>query len=250
MADSSWARHGLTPGGPIPLYFQLEQALQARILAGEFRAGDALPTEDQICGQYNVSRITVRRALAALGEQGVITRRRGVGSFVAVQYQGMQPRLTGSLNEFLATAAQLRVTVLSFADRHPPDEVREQLQLLPGTLARRVETVGSLSDEGPVAYLEMWFPPDVGALLADLGIGAEQPVIRTVEEALKVRITRAEQVVEAGYAGDAAEPLGIGGQTPILRVRRIYYTDSGRPVELANVCYHPQRYKYAVTFKN
>jgi DNA-binding transcriptional regulator YhcF (GntR family) len=92
--------------GPIPLYFQLEQILRSRIAGGEFKAEAALPSEDQICSQYGISRITVRRALAALNAQGLITRRRGVGSFLAAQQRGVQPRLTGSLSEFLATAAQ------------------------------------------------------------------------------------------------------------------------------------------------
>jgi GntR family transcriptional regulator len=248
MADSDGATHSLVSGGPIPLYFQLERALQARIAAGEFGAGDALPTEDQICSQYGISRITVRRALEALHAQGAITRRRGVGSFVAPQYHGVQPRLTGSLNEFLVTAAQLRVSALSFTQTEAPAEAADQLQLASGALSWRAETLGTLNEDGPVAYLEMWFPPDVGALLAEGGLGQGQPVIRIVEKTLGVKITRAEQVVEAGYAGKAAPHLGIGAETPILRVRRVYSTEAGRPVELAYVCYHPDRYKYAVTF--
>jgi GntR family transcriptional regulator len=248
MADTDGARHGLRPEGPIPLYFQLEQALQVRIAAGEFQPGKALPTEEQICSEYGISRITVRRALQGLHAQGAITRRRGVGSFVAPQYHGMRPRLTGSLDEFLTTAAQLRVQALAFGLTEVTPDVADHLQLTPGSPAWRAETLGTLNDEGPVAYLEMWFPPDVGALLEAGGLGQGQPVIRIVERMLGVRIFRAEQMVEAGYAGAAAPHLGIGAETPILRVRRVYFTEAERPVELAYVCYHPERYKYAVTF--
>jgi GntR family transcriptional regulator len=243
-----WVEHRLV-SGPIPLYFQLEQILRSRIAGGEFKAEAALPSEDQICSQYGISRITVRRALAALNAQGLITRRRGVGSFLAAQQRGVQPRLTGSLSEFLATAAQLRVTILSFTEEPAPRAVADQLELTPGQPARRLLSIGALDEEGPVAHLEIWFPPDIGSLLAAAGIGEKQPVIRLVERYTGLRVARAEQVVEADTAGASAEHLGIGRETPILRVRRIYFTESGRPVELAYVHYHPQRYKYAVTFR-
>src|SRR5438876_2061473 len=76
--------------GPVPLYHQLEQDLLERIRTGEFGPGDALPTEGGICAQYGVSRITVRRALDALIAQGLIIRRRGVGSFVAQRREAVR----------------------------------------------------------------------------------------------------------------------------------------------------------------
>jgi len=58
--------------GPIPLYYQLEQELRRRIESAEFAPGAAFLTEDQICEQYGVSRITVRRALESLCQQQMI----------------------------------------------------------------------------------------------------------------------------------------------------------------------------------
>src|SRR5712672_3399133 len=89
--------------GPLPLYHQLEEDLRARIHGGEFQSGAALPTEEQLCEHYGISRITERRALDALIAQGLIVRRRGVGSFVAEARPGVRSvRLAGSLDEFLA----------------------------------------------------------------------------------------------------------------------------------------------------
>src|SRR3954454_4112192 len=110
--------------GPVPLYHQLEQDLLERITAGEFAPGDALPTEEGICEQYGVSRITVRRALDALIGQGLIIRRRGVGSFVAERREGVRSvRLSGSLDDFLATAGALAIEVLSLGETQPSEEV-------------------------------------------------------------------------------------------------------------------------------
>jgi len=72
----------LRPGSPLPLYYQLEQDLRARIRANEFSDGAPIPTEQRLCESYGVSRITVRRALDALMAGGLIARRQGVGTFV------------------------------------------------------------------------------------------------------------------------------------------------------------------------
>src|SRR5271169_7105834 len=73
---------GVTAGAGVPLHRQLFLVLHDEIARGALAPGDALPTEQTLCDQFGVSRITVRRALADLAEQGYIERRQGVGSFV------------------------------------------------------------------------------------------------------------------------------------------------------------------------
>src|SRR3984885_14205577 len=73
---------GVTAGAGVPLHRQLFLVLHDEIARGAIAPGDALPTEQSLCDQFGVSRITVRRALADLAEQGYIERRQGVGSFV------------------------------------------------------------------------------------------------------------------------------------------------------------------------
>ena len=69
----------------VPLHRQLYLVLHDEIGRGALAAGEALPTEQSLCDQFGVSRITVRRALADLAEAGLIERRHGVGSFVTEQ---------------------------------------------------------------------------------------------------------------------------------------------------------------------
>lgn len=235
--------------GPIPLYYQLEQELRGRIEANEFQPGGAFLTEDQICEQYGVSRITVRRALEALRQQHVIVRRRGVGSFVASHSEGINSRLTGSLNEFLASATALRTSCLSLGPAKPPAEVAKVFGLARGEPAVLLKTVGAL-DQGPVAYLEIWFPQELGGALTPEEIDGNVPIVRLLERKLQLRLSGAEQVVEPDHAGkEAARHLGVEASTPILRVKRIYYAHPHRPIEVAYVRYHPQRYRYAVDFR-
>ena len=83
MSTTFGARTPLvTAGAGVPLHRQLFLVLHDEIARGALAPGDALPTEQSLCDQFGVSRITVRRALADLADAGLIERRHGVGSFV------------------------------------------------------------------------------------------------------------------------------------------------------------------------
>lgn len=236
--------------GPIPLYHQLESDLRARIHANEFEPGALLPTEERICKEYGVSRITVRRALDALISQGLITKRRGVGSFVAEKRNDVRSvRLVGSLDEFLASAGALNTRFLTLARVSAPPKAAECLQLEAGEETVRLTLAATLSDN-PVAFLELYFPLWVGDVVTPGDIASGTPTIRTIERKLNLRIERADQIIEASVAGDqAADHLELAPTDPVLRVTRVYYAADGRPVEAVFVRYHPEHYRYAIEFR-
>jgi len=236
--------------GPLPLYHQLEQDLTQRISDGEFGPGEPLPTEERICEQYGVSRITVRRALESLFGHGLIVRRRGVGSFVAERREGVRSvRLSGSLDEFLATAGMLEMEVLALGPVDPPAEAREALELAEGEQAVRLEVVSGLS-AGPVIYLEVYFPLAIGSVLTRADIVAGSPVVRIIERKLSLRVVHAQQLVEPALAGEpTATHLGLAPDAPILRIRRTYFAAGDRPIEVAILRYHPERYQYMIDFR-
>jgi GntR family transcriptional regulator len=233
----------------MPLYHQLESDLVERINSGEFNAGDTLPTEEQICAQYGVSRITVRRALDAMITSGLIVRRRGVGTFVAEPPSGVRSvRITGSLDDFLANAGALNQRVLSLDRKPASGEVAQALAIAKGEEVVRLELVSSLS-AGPVLYLEVFFPVAVAGDLSMNDLTPGMPVVRVIERKLKTRVVRASQLIAPDRADQsAAKHLGLKVDTPILRITRIYYAADGAPIEVALVRHHPERYQYVVEF--
>ena len=238
----------LSPG-PIPLYHQLERELRERILAREFEPGALLPTEERICAQYGVSRITVRRALEALIADGLITKRRGVGTFVTQQAAGVRSvRLSGSLDEFLASAGALATQVLSLQEVVAPEAAVRGLQLRDGDNATRLELLSFL-EGAPLGYSELYLPVSVGRQIQPMDVGEHLPVIRMIESKLGSRVVRAEQFIEADVAGkEAAKYLSLKPLTPLLKVTRIYYDMSGLPIEMIVARNHPERYRYAIDF--
>jgi len=245
LVEEAW----LLEQTPLPLYHQVKEELRARIVANEFAPGVALPTEEQICAEYRVSRITVRRALDELIGEGMITKRHGIGSFVAERKDEIRAvRLVGSLSEFLATAEALSTRLISVATVDPPEEVFLALALKQKQTVTRVQILASLESR-PVGFLNIYVSNEVGELIDLASFKASEVLIRRIERILAKHIVRAEQTIGAGIAGPiACRFLGLRPDAPTLKVKRVYYDRSGQAIEVVLVDYHPDRYQFNVEF--
>ena len=84
----------LNANSAVPLYQQVAEDIRNRITSGEYSPGQALPSESRLCELYNVSRITIRNAIADLVEQDLLVTHHGKGTFVQT------PKISSSLNTF------------------------------------------------------------------------------------------------------------------------------------------------------
>src|SRR5208282_1046496 len=101
---------------PTPLYFQVKSILEAKILSQEFKENERLPSEAELCQQFNVSRVTIQRALADLLKAGLIYRDRGKGTFVTQGARLMNPGLKGSIRDLILAGKRNRIKVLSYTE--------------------------------------------------------------------------------------------------------------------------------------
>ena len=234
--------------GPLPLYHQLHHHLSERIRTGEFSVGDALPTEEQLCVAYGVSRITVRRALDALLNAGLISRRRGVGTFVAEPQERVKSlTLVGSLGELFANAKELSYRVLSRGALDADAWLQQALELGAGRRAHRLELI-NLTGLLPFAYSEFFYDEALGGRIRDEDLARAEPILALVEDRAQARVTRAVQTIEPALAGAiAAEHLEIDPGAALLRVVRTYFTSDDRPVQVQVMRCHPVHYRYTVT---
>lgn len=236
--------------GPLPLYHQVEQDLRARVHAREFVPGSALPSEERIGDHYGVSRITVRRALDALIAQGLIVRRRGVGSFVTEPESGTRSiALRGSLDEFLAGAGVMQPDALNVQHGSRNAKAAMLLGLDENAPLTAAELVSRIDDQ-PTAHLQMYFPDEIGRQLQPEDFKTPGlPIIRAVERRLNLRVNRARQEIEADVAGSAtADKLDLTAGDPVLSVTRTYYLPNEQAIEVVFVRYHPARYRYLIDF--
>jgi GntR family transcriptional regulator len=234
--------------GPLPLYYQLQQHLSERIRAGEFTVGDALPPEEQLCAAYSVSRITVRRALDALLNAGMISRRRGVGTFVAEPRPSVKSlSLVGSLEELFVNAKDLSYRVLSRKAVEASGWVQQALDVAAGARVTRLALI-NLTGLHPFAYSEFFFHEAIGSRIGDDELERSVPILALVEEKAGERITRAVQTIEATLVDEiTAGHLGIQPGAAVLSVFRTYFAASGRAVQAQVMRCHPVQYRYTVT---
>src|ERR1700744_5467243 len=121
MQETSGAVGPVIAGAGVPLHRQLFLVLHDEIARGAIAPGEALPTEQTLCDQFGVSRITVRRALADLAEQGYIERRQGVGSFVRQHPPSDPLSVSGSyLDGLRKTQFETEVDVVELGVAPPP----------------------------------------------------------------------------------------------------------------------------------
>jgi GntR family transcriptional regulator len=217
---------------PLSLHGQVMQDLLARIFDGRVKAGDALPTEEELCRQFGVSRITVRRAIADLAVRGLVSRKRGVGSFVTGRTHGLRTiHLTGFLDE----SRPFETRALLDHDLRADEETARTLDVPKGTVVRHLRSLVHFDGE-PYTVSDSFTHLDAGPVTVD-----------SDGKRLGYQIERAEQELDA-VAADAvlAKQLGLKRGTPVMRARRVYFSVSRRPIQYLVVRYHSAHYRFVV----
>lgn len=233
--------------GPVPLYFQLAEDLRKQIASAKLKPGDALPTEEQLCARYGVSRITVRRAVDDLIVEGLIKRRRGVGTFVAEPHAATRSvSLVGSLYEALAYPRNIAIEVLKRSQKAAPARIAELLDVPEQAPVVELEVL-SRAGGTPFGLTRFYLAPALAAQVNPKELEAGTPVARLVERALGETVVRADQTVEPESAdARTARLLDIPRGTAVLHVLRTYFSASNKPVEVASVRYRPDQYRLRV----
>lgn len=227
----------------LPLYFRAKQAILRLIEDRGLQPGDPLPTERDLETTLNVSRVTVRRALAELEREGAVRREHGRGTFVAPPKIGRGlAAVTSFTQEMRTRGLQPGSRLLQFRRQAPPRHVGQQLDLAEGDPAVYVERVRLVDDE-PIALSQSWLRlPDWAALRPqDLAAGGS---LWDFLERHGLRVALVDKTVEATLA-DAyeAEALGIPPGSLFLVVESLARTADGTPIESNRVCFRADRYR-------
>lgn len=246
MADPLKSEH--IPRGSIPLYFQIERVLRGRIGDGDYAAGTSLPNEAQLSQEFGVSRSTVRQALAALQREGLITRRAGKGTTVAVRAPGdVFTASLGSFQDFFMYARESTYHHISAAAVDPPAEVAERLKIIPD--AQVMGYLGMRSGSGrPFVYVTSWLPMSIGQQFTaeDMPHG---PMALLLGPKLGIHIVEIRQHLSATLATkDVAEVLDVRPRSPILLAKRLYLSTGGVPVDFTINYFNPERFEYQQRF--
>lgn len=230
---------------PIPLYYQVANVLRHRILDGAYHRGERIGSEADICEQFGVSRITVRQALDGLEGEGLVVRRRGLGTFVSEQIpQAASISFTGYLEDLFAQVLLTESRDVRIEQVPAEKEVARALQVGEEETVVRIERVRLLRDR-PLAHTVNYLPVSLGASISADDL-QEIPLMHLLEHRLGVYLEEAVQTIRAVLASPhLANQLSIHEGAPLLLVERVCYA-KGRPVEYVLTHFRADRYQYSV----
>jgi GntR family transcriptional regulator len=226
----------------LPLYQQIYEQLRGKISGGQLKPGDALPTEADLVEQYQVSRATVRQALDALVQDGLIYRERGRGTFVAhpTVQQGLT-RLVSFTEDMRSRGFEPGSRVLSAQLVPASEEMAGRLDVEPGEELARIERL-RLADGEPMSIESSYLIHRVcpGILRHDY---AANSLRQMLEQHYDVRIASASQAIRAVEAtGELANLLSVRRGAALLFIERVSYSQYGLPVELLYLYHRGDRY--------
>lgn len=243
MTKSAGPAGAVDRGQPVPLYHQIYLRLREEITSGERAFGSRLPTEQELSAQFDVSRITARRALDELAENGMVARRRRTGT--TVTFRSPARPIEGDIEQALESLLEFgRATVVELlafetVPARPPIDVA--LELPEGSAVLRVVRLRSL-DGGPLGHYISHVPAALAEAITPERLRTT-PILSLIEQG-GVELGSARQTISATLADAAlAAALQVEIGSPILRVSRTVLDKAGRPVQHILAQYRPDRYQ-------
>jgi GntR family transcriptional regulator len=216
------------------LHRQLFVLLQQQIVSGRLRSGERLPTQEALCRQFSVSRITVRKALADLQSEGLIRNEQGVGAFVTAERSPVQksPSL-GFVDELHRVLAETTVKVMSIDKQRCPSAVAAALGLGESEEALHVVRTRARG-RVPVMLLDAWIPPQYSASVTRKALRTTPLYLLIAGSADK--LGRVAQQVTAALADPVvAEALQVDMNSAVLKIERLIHHRSGVPIQFMTI---------------
>jgi GntR family transcriptional regulator len=238
----------IDPHSPIPIYYQIREQLRQLILSGQLNTGDILPTEMEICEECGVSRMTARQALTQLSNEGLVTRHRGRGTFVAAPKAALESSIfpLQSYTEILGQVGMHPGAVVLVQDVESASKtVADRLNVTPGDRVVRIARKRVVS--GETMSLENSFYPHIRCPGLDSVNLGDQSVYQLLRQRFGIEPNYATDTIELSVAGPyEARELKINEGVPVVLVTRLSYLEDGTPIEFTQTIHRGDRFKSVV----
>lgn len=237
--------------GSLPLYVQVATALKEEIVDGLYPVGSLLPTEDNLCERFGVSRYTVREALRLLREDGLVSSRRGAGTIVIPSStSGSDIHQVMSVNDLVAFAADTSFVIESTGIIDIDEKLARRTGLPPGE--KWLEILGYRHGKGsdtPVCRTEYYINRDFAAVgrLLQRNNG---PIFTLIEDLFGQTINEVQQQISATCLGPRlANQFKVDIGSAALEVRRSYKTADGKIAQITFNIHPADRYQHSMTMR-
>lgn len=228
-----------------PLHLQAEEILRQLIESEEYKNGKYLPNEVELSEQLNISRNTLRQAINKLVFEGLLTRKKGVGTKVNKKgvVGGVQNWLSFS-QEMKMLGIEIRNFELHLSFKLPTDEIANFFKINRETARCLVMERVRGRKEYPFVYFISYFNPAIG-MTGDENFN--RPLYEMLENQYGITVKTSKEEISASLAGDfIAEKLEIAANDPILIRKRFVYDVNDNPVEYNIGYYKADSFTYTI----
>ena len=229
----------------VTLYIQLAQRLATEIAEGRWAPHARLPSEQDLMKRFDVSRVTVRQAIAKLDDQDLVVRKQGKGTFVAgpvVRHE--LKNFQGFYDELLSQGLNPETKLLHFG---PIETPREAARALKTTDAKVVFLKRLYSLDGTPIALAFTYLPAIAAEVS-WEEAVRHPSYAILETLLGIRIAEAEVSIRGRLAGRELGPmLKVAQSAPLLVLERTSFCDAGTAREYTRFYVNSETYEFTLS---
>ena len=237
----------------LPVYYQIKHTIKNWIINKEFQPGDKIPSENQLAKMFDVNRLTVRQATSQLIQEGFLVSKRGEGTFVTKDQNLLNSfsiEIGGLMGEIFYKAQKAETISIAISRTIASKYVQEKLELDGNDVEIvQIRRIRALSNR-PFQYVTSYIPIEIGTKIMQEEL-FKRPLLQILEQDLGIPLIEAFQTISASFMDqEVAKGLEVQSGVPALFVERIMYTNKRKPVDLVQMFYRGDLFKYIVRFKN
>ena len=232
----------------LPLHVQVEEHLRNLINMEKFKTGAFLPKEVELANRWGVSRNTIRQATNKLENEGLIIRKKGVGTRVA-EKKGLQTGLDhwySFTREMQEKGVKVTNLVLKVEWITPNETVRNFFRCDAEKKILKLSKLKGEASGDPIVYFESYFHPRIGVSEGD---DFNKPLYAMLEERYGVVVHRSSENISAREAGKLGRKLNVEASFPVLVRERFVYDAGDRAVEYNIGYYRSDKFTYSIDIK-
>lgn len=231
----------------IPYYIQLVAIIKIKIANGEWKTGTQIPSEPELCDIFGVSRTVVRQALGEIELDGLISRRKGKGTFVAEKKisESLVQKLMGFYQDMVDRGEKPMTQVLKHVVQPASQKIAEILGISPQTPVFCIERLRFIRKE-PIVLVTTYIPHALCPRLGDFDL-SNQSLYQVLEREFGLALSHGRRTIEAVPANKrTAQLLQINVGDPVLLLNSITYLQDGTPLEYFHAVHRGDRSRFEV----
>ena len=232
---------------PIPLHVQVESLLREMIELPEYKNGAFLPDEVSLLKQLGIARNTLRQAINKLVFEGLLTRKKGVGTKVSEKtFETSLDSWHSFTQEMSNKGVALKMYSLESGFVEVSERIRNFLMVEPKAQVLKVSRLRGYAD-APFVFFESYFNPRIGLTGNE---DFSRPLYEILERDFSIVPSLSKERIAARLASpQEAALLGVNTKTPVMVRERFVYDSGMRPVEYNVGIYNAEKFIYSIDIK-